>query len=248
MQDAATQILAIALTFVLAGFVKGVSGMGLPTFAMGLLGLWMLPAEAAALLVVPSLATNVLQYLAGGNRLLLLRRTWPMLLMICIATFAATGLITGHGEAHATTWLGAALVAYAALALANVPFAVPRQREFGLSLVVGATTGLVTGATGVFVIPAVPYLQALALEKDDLVQVLGLSFTASTVALAAGLASRGAFQITAAESSALCTLPALAGMGLGQMIRARIAAATFRKVFLIGLLVLGADLVTRSLL
>jgi len=247
MPYGATQVLAIALTFVLAGLVKGVSGMGLPTFAMGLLGLWMLPAQAAALLVVPSLVTNVLQYLAGSNRLLLLRRTWPMLLLICIATFAATGLITADGEGHATTWLGAALAAYAALALANVPFAVPKRHEFWLSPVVGAATGLVTGATGVFVIPAVPYLQALAFDKDDLVQVLGLSFTFSTIALAAGLASRGAFQITAVESSALSTLPALAGMGLGQMVRARIAAATFRKVFLIGLVVLGADLMLRSL-
>ena len=36
-------------------------------------------------------------------------------------------------------------------------------------------------------IPAVPYLQALGLSRDQLVQALGLSFTVSTLALAAGL-------------------------------------------------------------
>jgi uncharacterized membrane protein YfcA len=113
---------------------------------------------------------------------------------------------------------------------------------------VGAATGIVTGATGVFVIPAVPYLQALGFDKDDLVQVLGLSFTVSTLALAAGLASRDMFEVTAAGTSALCTLPALLGMAIGQIIRARVDPKTFRLVFLIGLLLLGMDLMARSII
>ncbi|MGZ8197008.1 MAG: sulfite exporter TauE/SafE family protein, partial [Burkholderiales bacterium] len=50
---------AIAATFGLAGMVKGVIGMGLPIVAMGLLVLFMPPAQAAAVLVVPSLVTNI---------------------------------------------------------------------------------------------------------------------------------------------------------------------------------------------
>jgi uncharacterized membrane protein YfcA len=99
----------------------------------------------------------------------------------------------------------------------------------------------------VFVIPAVPYLQALGLEKEDLVQALGLSFTVSTFALAAGLASRGAFHPGAVGASLLCTVPALLGMALGQLIRTRVNPATFRLIFLIGLLVLGTDLSVRSI-
>lgn len=49
----------IALTFLLAGFVKGVVGLGLPTVSVGLLGLAMPPMQAAALLIVPSMVTNV---------------------------------------------------------------------------------------------------------------------------------------------------------------------------------------------
>jgi hypothetical protein len=114
--------------------------------------------------------------------------------------------------------------------------------------VVGLTTGLVTGGTGVLVIPAVPYLQALGLEKDELVQALGLSFTVSTLALAAGLALRGAFHLDDLASSALAILPALAGMWAGQIIRGRVSAATFRRWFLIGLLLLGAEMLSRPLL
>jgi uncharacterized protein len=49
----------ILLTFLLAGFVKGVIGMGLPTIAVGLLAGAMAPAQAASLLIIPSLVTNI---------------------------------------------------------------------------------------------------------------------------------------------------------------------------------------------
>lgn len=171
-----------------------------------------------------------------------------MQVAICLTTWASAGLMTGPGAARAVTWLGIALVAYAVIGFAKIHVSVPKEHEAWLSPTVGAATGVVTGATGVFVIPAVPYLQALGLEKDDLVQVLGLSFTTSTVALAAGLASRGAFQMSQAVGSMLCVAPALVGMLIGQVIRARVDAATFRLVFFTSLLLLGGDLIARSVI
>lgn len=235
----------VTLTFVLAGMVKGVTGMGLPTVSMGVLGLLMAPAEAASLLIIPSLITNVWQFAAGPNRLLLFRRTWPMLLAIAVATWAGAGLLSaGSG---ATTALGVALIVYAIVGLAKLRIAVPPRAEPWLSPLIGAATGVVTGATGVFVIPAVPYLQALGLDKDDLVQALGLSFTISAIALAVGLASHGAFHVSAGSVSLLCTVPAIAGMQLGQWVRNRVDPVRFRLLFFIGLLLLGADLAARSL-
>ena len=93
-----------------------------------------------------------------------------------------------------------------------------------------------------FVIPAVPYLQAIGLEKDELVQALGLSFTVSTVALAVGLLRIDAWQIGSVWISLLALVPALVGMQAGTWLRQRIAAATFRRVFFAGLLLLGATL------
>lgn len=45
--------ISFLLIFIAAGLVKGVTGMGLPTVAMGLLGLLMPPQAAAPLLVLP---------------------------------------------------------------------------------------------------------------------------------------------------------------------------------------------------
>ena len=77
----------VTLTFVLAGFVKGVIGLGLPTVAMGLLAVVMTPAQAAALLVAPSFLTNVWQAM-GPELAPLTRRLWPMLLGICVGVWA----------------------------------------------------------------------------------------------------------------------------------------------------------------
>src|SRR5665213_3908128 len=81
--DSIAILAATAGAYLLAGFVKGVIGLGLPTVAIGLLGLLMTPAQAAAILVVPSLVTNIWQCTAGGDVLALVRRMWPLLLGIC---------------------------------------------------------------------------------------------------------------------------------------------------------------------
>jgi len=232
----------IGVTFLLAGLVKGVIGMGLPTVAMGLLALVLPPAEAAAVLVVPSLVTNVWQLMAGPAFGALMRRLWPMMLAVLIGTIAGAGVLAGNVSGLAKIGLGITLALYSVVGLAGFRWSIAPRHESWWGPTVGVTTGLVTGATGVFVIPAVPYLQAIGLEKDELIQALGLSFTVSTVALAVGLLRVDAWQMDTVWISLLALVPALAGMQAGQWLRSRIPAATFRKVFFAGLLLLGATL------
>ncbi|MFC5551629.1 sulfite exporter TauE/SafE family protein [Massilia aerilata] len=239
----------IALVFVLAGLVKGVVGPGLPTLAVGLLGMMMAPREAAALLVVPSLVTNVWQLAAGPSAWALARRLWPMLAGIAAGTLLGGMLLPAGAAADAVAALGGALMMYAAAGLANFALHVPPSGERAASPVVGLVTGAVTAATGVFVIPAVPYLLGLKLERqmgpDALAQALGLAFTTSTIALVASLLLAGQFQMQAAGLSFAALVPALAGMMLGQRIRGRIRPALFRRCFFIGLFALGLYLLLR---
>lgn len=235
----------VAVTFVVAGFVKGVTGMGLPTVAMGVLGTLMLPAQAAAMLLLPSFITNVWQLVAGPSVRMLVRRLWPMMLGIVAGTVGAASFIAGGGE-WAVVGLGAALTLYAVAGLLAWRFSVPARHECWLSPAIGAVTGVVTGGTGVFVVPAVPYLQGLALKKEDLVQALGLSFTVSTIALAIGLAREHAFAPGDLGESLFAVVPALFGMWLGQRVRGRIGAQTFRRWFFICLLGLGIQLMARA--
>jgi uncharacterized membrane protein YfcA len=241
----------VALTFVLAGFVKGVIGLGLPTVGMGLLAIVMTPAQAAALLVAPSFITNVWQAV-GTRSLPLLRRTWPMLLGSCAGTWglgvlAGPSLLSADNGMRASIGLGIVLTLYGVLGLTAVRFVVPARHEAWLSPPIGVITGLVTAATGVYMIPSAPYLQAIGLEKDDLVLAMGISFTVSTLALAAVLVADGALPTGVAGASLLALVPAAIGMGFGQWLRMRVSPRAFRIAFFAGSLVLGAHLVLRAL-
>ena len=237
---------ATAGAFLLAGFIKGVIGLGMPTVAIGLLGLLMAPAQAAAILVVPSLVTNVWQFAVGGDLFALVRRLWPMLAGICIGTFI--GAIALPRGQQATVWLGLALVLYAALGLVKIHFRVPPRAEIWLGLLMGTATGAITVATGIFVLPGTPYVQALQFERDRMVQALGLSFTVSTITLALALGYAGEIHASLAWPALVALGAAVIGMWLGQIVRGKVSAETFRLWFFIGLLVLGAHLALRGLL
>ncbi|HEU0084947.1 MAG TPA: TSUP family transporter, partial [Bradyrhizobium sp.] len=68
---------AIAAVFLLAGLVKGVLGLGLPTVAMGLLAVSMPPAHAMAIVIVPAIVTNIWQTFVGPYLRDITRRLWP---------------------------------------------------------------------------------------------------------------------------------------------------------------------------
>jgi uncharacterized membrane protein YfcA len=239
-------LIFVGVVFALAGFVKGVIGLGLPTISMGLLTVVMPPVQAAAILILPSLVTNVWQMVAGPALPVVMRRLWPMMLAVCLGTWAGLGLMTGATARFGTAVLGVALTLYAMTGLAEFRLPAPKGWEAVFSPVVGAVTGLITAATGVFVIPAVPYLQAVGLEKEGLVQALGLSFTVSTFALAINVGLEGGLQL----SNAIDTIAALAlacvGMWIGQAIRLRMSPTVFRRWFFVGLTLLGIYLVVQS--
>lgn len=236
-------LLFAALTFWLAGLVKGTIGMGLPTVAVGLLGTMMPPTQAAALVLIPALGTNIWQLAAGPSLRSLLRRLWSLLLGVCLGTWLAGIVLATHGAwEHARLALGLALIFYALLGLARVHWHTAARHEIWSSPVAGAVTGALTVATGVFVIPAVPYLQSLKLDKDEMVQALGLSFTASSIALAPVLLQNRILDGTVAMLSLLALLPALIGMAIGQRLRGLASPEQFRLLFFSGLLGLGVYL------
>ena len=135
---APSTLILVCLVFVLAGVTKGIIGLGLPTIAMGLLAVVLPPAEAAALLILPSLVTNLWQMLDGPHLRRLLLRLWPLNLGVCLGTWLGAGLLAGIGGRHGGLALGVALIAYAASGLAALQLVVPRAAEPVLGAIPGA--------------------------------------------------------------------------------------------------------------
>jgi uncharacterized membrane protein YfcA len=236
--------LGIGLVFLLAGGVKGVTGMGLPTVAMSLLGLWMVPAQAAALLVMPSLITNIAQCQGPAWRRIV-AMLWPVWLGLVVTTVWGPDL-SSITPIDARLALGAILVVYGLWGLWKPVLPQVSPKAWWIGLAAGLATGFVTASTAVFVLPLVPYLQSLRLDKDTMIQALGLSFTVATLALAARLhAFEGGALVSVSSLVALGA--AVAGLCIGAIVRARISATTFQRALFLVFIALGVANLWRAL-
>jgi uncharacterized membrane protein YfcA len=232
-------LIMVGVVFCLAGFVKGMVGLGLPTVSLGLLSIIVDLPTAMALLVMPSLATNFWQALAGGQTGTLWRRLWLFLLMAVVMVHLGAQLSTLVETQFLHRCLGALLLLYAISGLMTKPPQLSPRLEMILGPICGAINGLLTGLTGTLFVPGVMFLQSIGLPRDALVQAMGMLFAASTASLGLALYRHDLMPLSLGILSAAALLPALIGMQIGLGLRQRLSQDLFRQLFLIALGGLG---------
>jgi uncharacterized protein len=235
-------LILIAFAFLMAGFVKGALGLGLPTVSMGLLAVTMAPSQALAIVIVPAVVTNIWQTFVGPYLRDILRRLWPLLLGTALGVWLNRRSLTGSYAHYVPIGLGVLLVVYAIVGLSKFAFKVAPRNEKWVGGIVGVITGLISAATGVQVIPSMPFMQAIGMEKDELVQALGVFFTVATVMLSINLTTSGLLTASTALPGAIAMACSFAGMFIGQAVRTRMPADAFRRWFLIAMIFLGVYL------
>ncbi len=240
-------LISITLTFLLAGTVKGITGLGLPTVSLAILTVVLDLPTAMALLLVPSFATNLWQALAGGQTLSTLKKLWPFLLTATVTVSIGATALSRFDLDLLSGLLGLLLIIYGGLNLIGFRFQLSTAKQRWCGPLFGAVNGILTGMTGSFVVPSVLYLQACGLPRDALIQAMGMLFTLSTLALGLALQGNNLLSYDQALISGLALLPAVAGMLLGQKIRRRLSDAMFRRVFFTALLLLGVYIVGNTL-
>ena len=243
MSESHAFLFFIAGVFMLAGFVKGVVGLGLPTVAMGLLAVTMAPSQALAIVIVPAVITNIWQTFVGSYLRDIVRRLWPLLIGTALGIWLNRGSLTGPYAHYLPIALGILLVLYAIMGLGKFAFTVASRNEKWIGGIVGVVTGVISAATGVQVIPSMPFMQAIGMEKDELVQALGVFFTVATLALAFSLSSSGVLSAATALPGAVAMVCSFTGVFVGQAVRSRMQPEAFRRWFLIAMIFLGLYLV-----
>lgn len=247
-------LVLVGAVFALAGTVKGIIGLGLPSVSLGLLTMFMGLPSAIVLMLAPSFVTNAWQGLNGPHLRALCKRTGPFMLAATL-TIIPVAVVAGRSNVHLLSALmGAALALYAIAGLAKPGWSVSSETERWAGPVVGAVNGVLTGLTGSFVVPGVAYLQALGLPRDALVQAMGVLFTMSTAVLGATLAVAGsvgeptALTMPLAAVSLGAVIPALLGMRAGQWLRGYLSETQFRRVFFWSLAVLGLSILGKHVI
>lgn len=239
-------LIVITVAFVLAGFVKGVLGFGFPIIALVVLTLTTGLLDALSIIVVPTLVTNAWQALSGPHLGAIFRRMWLYFAVAMAGILVASRYLTVVNVDWLTALLGGVLFFFAISKFLDFHISVPPGKEPLLAVLLGSANGLLTGFTGSFMVPSVLYMHALGFGKDMLIQAMGVFFGLSTLMLMISLGSNDLISARDALTSLLALVPSFIGIRAGRLTRDRIDEAAFQKVFLVGVLVLGAYIALRS--
>ena len=241
-------LIAIALTFIAAGFVKGAIGLGLPTVTLALLTLPLGLKTTLGILVIPLLVTNSWQALQGGHLRELVGRLWQFLAAAIVTVYVGVQVLASARSEVLVAILGVILIVNSIISFTRFRVPPPRpERERAWSAVCGGLGGIMFGMTGNFIVPGILFLQALNLKRDMMVQALGLTFCTISAALALSMNQRSMLTPDLMAVSAACVAPAALGLWLGTRYRKSISEEQFRKIFYAGLLVIGCSLLFGAL-
>ena len=246
MFDNATA-LAIFSAILLAGLLKGIIGVGFQTVGIAFLTIITNLPNAISLLLIPSLVTNLWQAGAGGKLFTILIRLWPLIITACMMVWFGSIALTSVSLSYLSTLLGVLLIVYSAFNLFGLRFEVKTKNEWWLAPFIGLINGLLTGMTGIFVVPCVFYFQAIGFRKDTLIQSMGVLFTALTLMLIVSLKTKNILTLELSGWSAFAIFPAIIGVFVGQLIRKRISEEVFKKIFFLCLILLGSFITFNAL-
>ena len=242
------EIAAIMAVYLGAAIVKGSTGLGFSTTCMPFLVLIVGLKEAMPLVIVTSVASNVVILATNGPVRGVLKRFLPLYIGLLPGLLLGLYLLDRLDVEIAVMVLGLALLGYAVFALARPDVRLPDRIERPARPVVGFATGLVNGLTGSQVFPVLPFLLSLNLTPSQFIIAINLSFTLSSVVMAAGLTRLGLMTGKALILSIAGIGIVYLGVWLGGLVRKRFSAEQFRIVVLIVLMAISLVLVGRGFL
>ena len=246
MFDDATAF-AIFSAILLAGLLKGIIGVGFQTVGIAFLTVITNLPNAISLLLIPSLVTNLWQAGAGGELFTILIRLWPLMITASVMVWFGAIALTSVSLSYLTALLGVLLIIYSTFSLFGLKFEVKTKNEWWIAPFIGLINGVLTGMTGIFVVPCVFYFQAIGFRKDTLKQSMGVLFTALTLMLIVSLKTKNILTLELSGWSASAIFPAFIGVFVGQLIRKKIPEDVFKKFFLLCLIFLGSFITFNAL-
>ncbi|SHI49320.1 hypothetical protein SAMN05444000_101262 [Shimia gijangensis] len=233
----------------LAGVIKGTVGFGMPMIMISGLSTFVEPELALAGLLMPTVATNVLQALRQGPKAALTSvKKFKYFLMAGFVTLIASAqLVRVVSSDVLLLVIGVPVAVFALIQLIGFRPNLKRTTP-AIETGVGAFAGLIGGMSGVWGAPTVLYLTALNTEKSDQMRVQGVIYGLGALALVGAHIGSGVLRAETFPFSLAMVPPAMAGMWLGGHVQNRIDQAAFRKATLLVLVVAALNLVRRTLM
>ena len=169
------QIVIILVTYLFASSVKGVTGLGFSTVCLPFLALTVGLKAALPLLIIPSLLSNIIIMKEVGSFQATLYRFRPMLLATSLGVIFGLTLLSVIDGNLAGAVLGLILILWCMFSYIAPDFKLPEPKERQFGILSGLSTGFINGLTGSQVMPCVPYLMALKLDRNVFIQATNTS-------------------------------------------------------------------------
>ncbi|MEO0369934.1 MAG: sulfite exporter TauE/SafE family protein [Pseudomonadota bacterium] len=237
------QVALIFATYVFAATAKGITGLGFSTTCLPILALTVGLKEALPLVVIPSICSNLVVMRQAGRFGETVRRFWPMLIALLPGLALGLWTLSQIEGVQAGAVLGVMLLVWCAFSLATPNLSLPERAERPLAPISGVLTGFFNGLTGSQVMPAVPFLMMLNLDRNLFIQAINCSFTLSSVVMAIGLSKLGLFGVSDLLLSAVGASFVIFGIRAGEAIRHRLSEYWFRNAVLVMLTLMGLGLI-----
>ena len=228
-----------------AGVIKGATGIGYSSCALPFLVATIGLRAAIAVLIVPTIASNIMVVFRLGHVKPTVREFWPLYLASVPGIVIGIAILGSIDQQAATKTLAGAIILYGIYGLLKPGFRLPPNLARRAQVPVGLTSGMLAGLTGSQVLPLVPYMLSLDLESNRFTQAVNLSVILTSLSLGFGLILSNLMSPTVMAYSLLAVIPALAGVQIGNWARGHIETGQFKKLVTVVLMLIGLSLLVR---
>ena len=243
------QWLAVMVTLVAAGAVKGAIGFGLPLVAVSVLSNIIEVRLALALMIIPIVVSNLWLGVQGGRFGAILAQHWPLVLAVGAGIFVGAWLIVGIDSRILLALVGVVVVLFALVEYfkpgTDKPLPAPLQRPVGV--IAGLLSGVLGGITTAYGPVLLIYLTSLRMPKEVFVSTVGTIWFFASMFLVVAFSAVKILTPQTALLSTAALLPVFAGLYLGRRLRGRVDQRTFQRITLAALMLLGLNLLRRAL-
>jgi uncharacterized protein len=237
----------VGLALLLAGFVKGASGMGFPLIATPTVALLLDIRVAITILIIPNIVMDITQVFRGGFPFAVLRRFAWFFVLTVVGVFLGTKVLVTLPLWILNFCLGVMVLVFVASSWLRFEFAIPPDVEKKLSLPAGLISGFLNGMTNAAGPALAIYLYSLKLPKVEFIKSIAAIFIITKLSQLVAVSTWNLFNGTTLSLSLGVTLFVLLGFYGGLKIQDRINQQNFSRGLLVLLFLIGVILILRAL-
>jgi uncharacterized membrane protein YfcA len=236
------ELTAISLSLALGGFLKGVTGIGMPVIVIPVMALFIGIESSIIVMAIPGVISN--GWMTWHNRECYKEVTGMTVILVAgvIGTVVGVAILYVASERLLSIVLFAWIVVYIASRILHPDFRLALQTQRLIAPWVGVTAGIFQGATGICAPVLATYFHAIRLRPNAYVLAVSAPFALLSLAQAISFSAAGMFTEELLVLGVLALAPAIVSIPLGIYVRPMINRDLFDKLILVLIAVMGARL------